>query len=105
MTGVRLELVSPAKPELDGHIVWDVDTGEISGTLADLVGRLAASAAAAGEIHAPPHPTVYSISRSPLRSRRDMALLCSMFWEVPEELVDALPERPDDSDEIDGVLY
>ncbi len=105
MTAVRLDLTSPTKPELDGHVVWDVETGEVTGTLADLIGRLAAAAALAGEIHAPPHPTVYTISQAPLRSRRDMALLCSMFWDVPDTLVDALPAQPDTEETEVDVLY
>ncbi len=92
--------------ELSGHVYWNPDTGELYGPLAELITRLAREAAARGYVTTPPHPTSHPIGRDPLRSRRDMALILSQHWPVPEPLRGELPKSaPPDADGNVDVLY
>src|SRR5262245_55417575 len=103
---MRLTLVHPTIPEETTAVEWDETTGELTGQGAALIKRRAAAAAAAGSIGAPPHPTTHEIGHDPLKCRRDLALIISTHWIVPEELAAALPPRADDQgDATVEVVY
>ena len=99
MARIVLEL-KHERPELSGTVEWDEETGALSGPLADQLRSMAESAAAAGNVTSDPYPSGYKIGRDPLRNRRDLALIISSLWRVPEVLHDALP-LPDDQGETD----
>ena len=94
MAVLRLDL-EHERPELTGTVEWDEETGSVAGPLADRIRRMAESAAAAGSVTSHPYPTVYEVGPLPMRSRRDLALIISQLWPVPEPLVEALPEPPE----------
>ena len=68
--------------------VWDDETGEVSGPSAELVRRMAASAAAYG----PPPGGMWTFSPNALKSRAEMAVLIASCWELPAELRADFPE-------------
>lgn len=106
MSAITLELVHPTLPAQNASVTWDEATGELTGgSAAEEIKQHAAEAARTGYLNAPPHPTTYEISREPLKSRRDLALIISTWWIVPESLRDALPPPPEE-DEFDvAVVY
>jgi hypothetical protein len=103
---ITLELVHPTIAAENATVTWDEEAGELTGgAAADLIRRRAATAARRTYVIAPPHPTAYDIGREPLKSRRDLALIISTWWLVPEPLVDALPAPPDEGPTDVEVVY
>lgn len=95
---IRLDLVHELAG-LNGYVNWDEETGAIDGPLAAELALMAREAATARRVTSHPYPTEYEIGPEPLRSPRDLALVISQVWAVPEQLRAALPAVPSDDDD------
>ena len=80
---------------------WDEETGEVSGKSAQKVRKWAEKA---GEmILINPIPSSYQLSDAPLKSKRDLAALLGMWYELPAWLAAEYPRVEDDAQE--GAVY
>lgn len=86
---MQLTLIGLGATVPEGTVIWDPETGDLSGPLADEVRALAEAARRAGSIVSHPMPTAYEIT-DPLRDRRQMAAVLSQWWRVPEALAGEL---------------
>jgi len=74
-------------------VEWNPVKGTLTGPAADEVRRRVQQAVADGSVCTNPMPTCYDIS-DPLHSRRDMAVVLSEVWLVPEQVKDDFPDPP-----------
>lgn len=102
---IELELARIEGEEPEARLQWNEETGDLIGPLAARVIALAAAYAKIGSVTTHPYPTSYPIGKEPLRSRRDLALVLSTLWAVPEALRDALPEAPGKDDSSVDLVY
>src|SRR5690606_25024833 len=82
---MEITLTRPGAAVPDGTVIWDPETGDLSGPLADEVRALAGAARRVCCIVSHPMPSTYEIT-DPLRDRRQMAAVLSQWWRVPEAL-------------------
>lgn len=72
---------------------WDPDTGDISGTDAQLVCAAAEAAREAGYAIGHPYPTPYKVS-DPLRRPSELAVILGNAWRSVGDLAAAYPKAP-----------
>ncbi len=77
--------LSPIGRHAGGTVMWNPDTGELKGPLADTVRTLIERALRRGGVTTHPYPTFYEVD-DPWHNVRDFALVVSQFWNVPAEL-------------------
>ncbi|MCB5187373.1 hypothetical protein LG200_05060 [Methylobacillus caricis] len=84
------------------NVVWDIETGELSGPDAGLLHAHIKAQVEQGYVIGNPYPSTYEIN-DPLHSMADMALVLSLKWVVPEDLSKHLPQvQEDDLNTIAG---
>lgn len=102
---IELELARLKGEKPEATLQWDEETGDLIGPVAARVIALAAECAKSGSVTTDPYPTTYRIGKEPLRCRRDLALVLSTLWVVPEALRDALPEPPEEDGSNVDLVY
>jgi hypothetical protein len=81
---------------------WDPETGELWGQDAEQVRRMAAEAKRAGCVTGHPYPSPYEVF-DPLRRPSELAVILSILWKLPPDLIKALPPRPPDETPPGGI--
>lgn len=77
---------------------WDAERGELRGRDADRVRAMAAEAASLGEITGHPYPTAH-VTRDPLRSLAEMAVVLGNYWRLSDGLAAAYPAQNEAAEE------
>lgn len=99
-----IELTRKGRDAVDGTLTWDSQSGALGGTLAGQVRALCVAAADAGHVVTDPQPTHYDVI-DPLHEPRDMALVLSQLWRLPDEVVAFLPGPAAAADASVALLY
>jgi hypothetical protein len=63
---------------------WDAEDGRMIGLGADTLKMIIGFSKGSLMIH--PYPTMYELSQNPFKSKRDMAAIIGLFWELPDDL-------------------
>lgn len=90
---LKLQGISATIPSLD--VTWDASAGVLSGPDADLLIAHVQAQLEEGGVVANPYPSFYEIN-DPLHDSKDMALVLSMKWVLPDDLAKLLPQDQDD---------
>lgn len=80
---------------------WDEKTGEVSGKSGDTVKKWAEMAGERIAIN--PIPRSHQLSQEPLKSRKDIAALLGMWYELPEWLAGYYPSVEEDEAQEDEI--
>ncbi len=99
----KLTLKSSVWHQKDISFEWEPDSRSIRGDDADIVIKLALAAKQQGEVVSHPYPTVYEI-KDPLANIAEMAVVLGQYWQLPKDLVDALPKCSSDENDAAFML-
>lgn len=75
---------------------WDEETGEVDGPGADTIKERAAWA----EVSAHPYGNAWELSKTPLKSKTDMAAIIGYSWILPDDLAKFYPQFDEDYSDL-----
>lgn len=101
---MELTLVPDGAAEPEGTVIWDPDSGRLSGPMVEEVLRLMEEDWSAGYVISHPLPTPYAI-KDPLHDPREMAVILSVQWRLPDPLKGAVTPPAGDGPREVQLLY